>query len=131
MLFTHRNGSLSRFLRQIGYGLKLAASSIFLTAVFSSAGLVHGTMDLADDPMMAVIKPAPANIMILLDDSESMTFEVLTTGYYEGRFPDPDKNEQEGFAYIFYSPEDHIRSVTRERRAGWATATHGVGCGRA
>ena len=129
MLSTHRNGSLSGFLQQIGTGLKLVASSIFLTAVFFSAGPAHGIMDLADDPMMAVIKPAPANIMILLDDSESMTFEVLTTGYYEGRFPDPDKIEQEGFAYIFDSPEDNafqdtIGYMGQEDRKLWKSQSH-------
>jgi len=129
LLSTHPNGSLSEFLQQIGSGLKLVASSIFLTAVFFSTGPVHGAMDLADDPMMAVIKPAPANIMILLDDSESMTFEVLKVGCYEGRFPDPDKDEHEGFAYIFDSPEDNIHRdsigyMGQEDRKLWKSQSH-------
>ena len=96
LTFKKHNYSLAGFLQQNCTGLIIVLLSTFLTAAFFSAVPVQGAMDLADEPMMAAIKPAPANIMILLDDSESMTFEVLTADYYEGRFPNPDKDEQEG-----------------------------------
>jgi len=78
-------------------GLIIVFLSTFLTAVFFSTNPVHGAMDLADEPMMTRIKSAPANIMILLDDSGSMTFEVLAADYFEGRFPNPDEGEQDGY----------------------------------
>jgi type IV pilus assembly protein PilY1 len=59
-------------------------------------------MDLADEPLLAKIKPAPANIMFLLDDSSSMTFEVLIKGTYEGRYPHPENgSEESGYFYVF------------------------------
>jgi type IV pilus assembly protein PilY1 len=64
-------------------------------------------MDIADQPIMTEIKPAPANIMILLDDSTSMTFEVLAANYYEGRFPNPAEGEQDGYGYIFDDAGDN------------------------
>ena len=61
-------------------------------------------MDLSDEPMLAQIKPAPANIMIVLDDSGSMTFEILIQGQYDGRHPNPrwgDDADRYGFCFIF------------------------------
>ena len=81
--------SFAGFTEQFCTGAIIVILSTFLTVVFFSATPVHGAMDLADQPMMTAIKAAPANIMILLDDSASMTFEVLAADYYEGRFPNP------------------------------------------
>lgn len=64
-------------------------------------------MDLSDEPMLSQIKPAPANIMILLDDSGSMALEVLALDYEEGRFPRPGEDESNGYGYIFDSPQNH------------------------
>jgi hypothetical protein len=69
------NSSFAGFSEQVCAGLRILFFSAFLTAVFFSTNSGHGAMDLADQPMMTSIKPAPANIMILLDDSDSMTFE--------------------------------------------------------
>jgi len=60
-----------------------------------------GAMDLADEPMMAQIKAPPANIMIVLDDSGSMTFDVLIPGQYEGRYPNPDQSNTYWYGYVF------------------------------
>ena len=81
--------------------------STLLTAAFFSTTPVQGAMDLADQPMMTAIKPAPANLMILLDDSTSMTFEVLAANFFEGRFPNPDEGEQDGYGYIFDDAGDN------------------------
>ena len=86
-------------------------------------------MDIADEPMMAVIKPAPANIMILLDDSGSMTFEVLTADYYEGRFPNPEEDEKDGYGYIFdddgnHASQDAIRYMGPAGRKFWKSQSH-------
>jgi type IV pilus assembly protein PilY1 len=95
------------FLQHACIGLIRVFLSSILTAFFFSTTAAHGAMDLADVPMMAAIKPAPASIMILLDDSESMRFEVLTADYYEGRFPNPDEDEKDGFGYIFDDDASH------------------------
>ncbi len=72
-----------------------------------------GAIDLADEPLMAKIKPAPANIMILLDDSGSMNFEIVVEGEKEGRYPlpadyyDSSASGDVGdgiFAYVFDDP---------------------------
>ena len=77
-------------------GLNMLFLITVLTVVFLPANPVDGAMDLADEPLMTEIKPAPANIMILWDDSKSMTFEVLAAGSYEGCFPNPNGDEQHG-----------------------------------
>jgi type IV pilus assembly protein PilY1 len=58
---------------------------------------VQAQLDLADHPLMAQIKPAPASIMILLDDSGSMSCETLAEED-GGYFPNPDGTD---FCYIF------------------------------
>jgi type IV pilus assembly protein PilY1 len=118
------NYSFAGFSEQFCAGLIMVFLSTFLTVVFFSTSPVHGAMDLADEPMMTEIKPAPANIMILLDDSESMTFEVLAADYYEGRFPNPDEDEQDGYCYIFDSAggngfADAIRYMGQAGRKRW------------
>ncbi len=105
------NSSFEGFSEQVCAGLRILFFSAFLTAISFSTNPVHGAMDLADIPMMAEIKPAPANIMILLDDSDSMTFEVLAADYYEGRFPNPDQDGQDGYCYIFENAADNAFQV--------------------
>ena len=109
---------MKRYLKQPGYslagfskpfctGLIMVFLSTLLTVVLFSTNPVLGSMDLADQPIITAITPPPANIMILLDDSGSMTFEVLAADYYEGRFPNPDEDEQDGYGYIFDHPGDN------------------------
>ncbi len=123
------NESFAGTMKRIFTGLIIVFLSIILTAVFFSSDPVHGALDLADEPMMTTIKPAPANIMILLDDSGSMTFEVLAAGYYEGRFPNPGEDEQDGFCYIFNHPDenafqDAIRYMEQTDRKLWKSQSH-------
>jgi len=75
----------------------------WLAAQWFLPATAAGAMDLSDEPMLAQIKPAPANIMIVLDDSGSMTFEILIPGQYDGRYPNPRYSPPDvnGFCYIF------------------------------
>ena len=117
------------FSQQFSAGLTIVFLSTFWAAVFFSTNPAHGTMDLADGPMMTEIKPAPANIMILLDDSGSMTFEVLSADNYEGRFPNPDQDDQNGYCYIFDDAgddtfQDDIRYMGQAGRKLWKSQSH-------
>ena len=94
-------------------------------------GIPHSlSMDLADEPLMAKIKPAPPNIMFLLDDSASMTFEVLIDGKYDGRYPrSKDDTGEGGFFYIFdYLNDDALTDAARymgaEARKFWQSQNH-------
>ena len=75
----------------------------WLSALCFLPGTAAGAMDLADEPLIVQSKPAPANIMILLDDSGSMTFEILIAGKYDGRYPNSrfSPPDEKGFCYIF------------------------------
>jgi type IV pilus assembly protein PilY1 len=104
---------------------------IWLPALCLLPGTAVGEMDLADEPMMAQIKPAPANIMIVLDDSGSMTFEVLAAGYYDGRFPNPDEGTTDGYCYIYDHLGDNaytnaIRYMGSEGRKYWKSQYYGI-----
>ena len=117
---------------------------VLLPALGLLPGRAVGAMDLSDEPMLAQIKPAPANIMIVLDDSGSMTFEILIQGQYDGRFPNPmfDPPDAEGFCYIFdylgdnayaYDPgedrwddRDNRRYMLEDSRNYWKSQFSGV-----
>ena len=98
--FKQHNSSIAGLSQPYWAGLIIVLIGTSLTAVLFFGNPVHGAMDLADEPLITGIKPAPANIMILLDDSTSMSFEVLAADYYEGRFPNPVEEEREGYCYI-------------------------------
>ncbi len=88
-------------------GLVLGAFLLLPTAPLVAGST--GSLDLADEPMMASIKPAPANIMFLLDDSGSMLFEILIKGEYDGRYPSPldtSAEKKNGFCFIFDDMQD-------------------------
>ena len=104
---------------------------VMLSALCLSSGTSDGAMDLADEPMLAQTKPAPANIMIVLDDSGSMTFEVLVAGYYDGRYPNPDEGTTDGYCYIYdylgdNAYTDAIRYMGSEGRKYWKSQYYGV-----
>jgi type IV pilus assembly protein PilY1 len=90
-----------------------------LSALFSAILLIASPdcagMNLADEPLLAKIKPAPPSIMFLLDDSGSMTYEVLIKGKYDGRYPTPeDDSGENGYFYIFdYMNDDAIADSSR------------------
>jgi Tfp pilus tip-associated adhesin PilY1 len=53
--------------------------------------------DISDIPLDARFESAPPNILIALDDSGSMSFEILVPGAYDGRYVDH-------FDYVFDNP---------------------------
>ncbi|MGD8263932.1 MAG: PilC/PilY family type IV pilus protein [Desulfobacterales bacterium] len=76
--------------------------STLILGVVVNAKRLRAEIELADTPMLALVKAPPANIMMLLDDSGSMTFEILIKGAYDGSYPSPDSDDDEhGYCYIF------------------------------
>jgi type IV pilus assembly protein PilY1 len=89
-----------------------------------------GAMDISDEPLIVQSKPPPANIMIVMDDSGSMTFEFLVDGYYEGRFNKPNYNEASSYAYIYDYMGDNAYTIDgwylgSEGRAYWKSQWYG------
>ncbi len=123
----HRNElplSAATFANKSDRPLVIVFLIMLLTTIGISAVPARAAMDLADTPMMSKIQPAPANIMILLDDSGSMTFEILAAGYYDGRFPNPAQDEENGYCYIFdylgdNAYQDALRYMGTEGRKYW------------
>jgi len=139
--FVKRGSMMRHFRKQLishGNGSELFRTFpviLFFWAILSapclSPGTAAGAMDLADEPMMAQIKAAPANIMIVLDDSGSMTFEVLAAGYYDGRFPNPNQGTEDGYCYIYdylgdNAYTDSLRYMGSEGRKYWKSQFYGV-----
>jgi len=70
----------------------------------------------------------------LLDDSGSMTFEILVKGEYDGQFPnpDPETTDKEGFCYVFdnmgdgYNYSESWRQMDAETRKYWRSQWHEV-----
>jgi len=124
---------LQRF--KSGPGLRgLAIGFCILTAavLFLGALQAHGEVDLADVPMFTKINPPPTNLMILQDDSGSMTFEILVRGAYDGEFPNPAYSDTEGFAYVFddmgdgYNLSGDWRHMSEEDRKYWRSRWYEV-----
>jgi type IV pilus assembly protein PilY1 len=122
-----------------GHGLRvLVIGFCVLTAavLFFGALLAHGAdggIDLADAPLFTKINPPPTNLMMLLDDSGSMTFEILVKGLYDGYFPpiyvDPDSGQTRGFCYVFddvYTYDHEWRYLREEGRKYWRSQWHEV-----
>jgi type IV pilus assembly protein PilY1 len=79
---------------------------ILLSAVSMSNQRALAQLDLADTPLMALVNSPPANIMVLVDDSGSMDYEILVKGQFEARYPSPidptkDGRKENGFSYVF------------------------------
>ena len=121
--FGYRN-----WLRMVVIGFCILTAGI----LFLGAILAHGEIDLADVPMFTKINPPPPNLMLLLDDSGSMTFEILVRGSYDGEFPNPDYSPTEGFSYVFdnmgdgYNLSGSWRQMDQETRKYWRSQFHEV-----
>ncbi|MBW2412367.1 MAG: hypothetical protein JRF72_21415, partial [Deltaproteobacteria bacterium] len=87
-------------------------TAIFAALLFavSFGSLPAPAVDIADAPMFTRIHPPPANIMVVLDDSGSMAFEILVRGTYDGRYPNPDQAEPErdGYCFVFDEMGDNV-----------------------
>jgi len=125
------------YLKRLGYRnwLRMAVIGfcVLTTGIlFLGAILAHGEIDLADEPMFTKINPPPFNLMIVLDDSGSMTYEILVRGRYDGQFPNPDYSSTQGFCYVFdnmgdgYNLTDAYRQMTEEDRRFWRSQWHVV-----
>jgi type IV pilus assembly protein PilY1 len=132
----NKNDSNS-YLQRLGYrnGLRMVVIGFcVLTAgiLFLGALLAHGEIDLADGPLFTKINPPPTNIMLLLDDSGSMTFEILVRGAYDGEFPNPNYSSTEGFCYVFddmgdgYNYTEPYRHLGEEGRKYWRSQFYEV-----
>jgi len=122
---------IDSYLQKFGYKHWLRILAIgfcILTAgiLFFGAMLAHGEVDLADVPMFTQINPPPPNIMILMDDSGSMTFEVLAKGQFEGQFITAEDN----FCYVFgnlgdnYNNSSYCSNFDSEDRKYWKSQFH-------
>jgi type IV pilus assembly protein PilY1 len=103
--------------------------------LFFGAILAYGQddpVDLADAPLFTKINPPPTNLMILQDDSGSMTFEILFRGGYDGQFPNPDESNTQGYCYVFddmgdgYNINDDWRHMGETGRRYWRSQWHAV-----
>ena len=78
--------------------------AILICVVSVSNRRALAQLDLSDTPLMALVNSPPANIMVLVDDSGSMDFEILVKGQWEARYPNPlDTSDlkENGFSYVF------------------------------
>ncbi len=133
------HNDIDSYLQRFGYKHWLRVLAIgfcILTAgiLFFGAMLAHGQVDLADAPLFTKMNPPPSNLMILLDDSGSMTFEILVRGEYDGQFPnpDPETTDTQAFNYVFddmddgYNYSDSWRQMDAESRKYWRSQWHEV-----
>jgi type IV pilus assembly protein PilY1 len=132
-MFNHNdvNAYLQRLRYQYQHGLRvLVRGFCVLTAgvLFFGAMPAHGEVDLADVPMFTQINPPPPNIMILMDDSGSMTYEVLAKGQIEGRFI---TSSGDNLCYVFgdlgdgyYVSSFFCSSFDSEDRKYWKSQFH-------
>lgn len=97
-----------------GTGIRKAQT--LLAAAFALAAWVMAVgnadadfqpVDLAAAPMFSSILAPPANIMILLDDSGSMTWEILVEGKTGGLIPKPFSSTA-GYAFVFDNPGNSL-----------------------
>jgi type IV pilus assembly protein PilY1 len=108
-----------------------AIIGLYLLAATSAGAEV----DLADGPLFTRIQPPPADIMVVLDDSGSMAFEVLVRGTYDGRFPNPELEEQDrerdGYCFVFDEMGDNVyteenRYMREKGRKYWHSQWYGT-----
>ena len=82
----------SKHASKIRYGLCVfcLAGAMIVVALFCSSPS-RAELDLSDVPLSALVKSPPANIMLVLDDSKSMTCEVLIAQKSDGFYPKFDE----------------------------------------
>ena len=123
-------GFQSRRFRAIGI-CGLMAANLFL-----GVQPTYADVELADAPLFTKVNPPATNLMILQDDSGSMTYDILVKGYYDGYFPpvyyDPADERTKGFSYLFddmgdgYNYTDSWRYLGQEGRKYWRSQWHAV-----
>lgn len=116
----------------------IMALGLGLSAILLKGIPVYAAMDLADAPLLNKIKPPVPNLMILMDDSGSMSFEILVAGRFGGEFENPEDtttDKTKGFCYYFDDMDDGYkmtglnnayRQMDAEDRKYWRTQWHEV-----
>ncbi len=90
----------------------------------------YGDIDLADEPLFTKVNPPPTNLMIVQDDSGSMTYEILVKDMYDGQFPNPNSTSTQGYCYVFDDMKDGVnyndewRYLGEEGRKYWRSQWH-------
>ena len=107
-------------------------SGLMAAFLLLGAQAVWADVELADEPLLTKVNPPPTNLMILQDDSGSMTYEILVKGQYEGQFPNPDSTSTRGYCYVFddmgegYNYTDEYRYLGEKGRKYWRSQWHAV-----
>lgn len=135
-------GSKNRSVGQIRL-IVILLTYILFGVVSAGSNPAQAELDLADTPMLALVKSPPANLMFVLDESGSMTYEILIKGQYDGRYPSPldtSTDKVNGFCYIFdylgdnaYEWDDadardekyNLRYMLAEYRTFWKSQYYG------
>lgn len=78
-------------------GIRYCLRVCYLAGAVMGAALAGGSpacaeLEIADVPLSALVQSPPANIMLVIDDSKSMTCEVLMAGKSNGFFPKFDQS---------------------------------------
>ncbi len=99
--------------------------------LFFGALPAHGEVELADAPLFTQINPPPTNLMILQDDSGSMTFEILVRADMTGNFPNPDSSVQKdsvmySMIWVMVTIYDDWRHMGEEGRKYWRSQWYEV-----
>ncbi|TYT75083.1 PilC/PilY family type IV pilus protein [Desulfobotulus mexicanus] len=79
------------------------ACTVFALFILSGIFWSARAVEISDQPILNIIKPPPANIMFLIDNSQTMNFEILMEGTRRrGLFyRDSDPFNVWGYAYLF------------------------------
>jgi type IV pilus assembly protein PilY1 len=111
---------------------KAPACAVLILALF---GLLPpaalSTVELTDVPMETKFQPAPANIMVIQDDSGSMDFDFLVLNKYDGGYPYLAGGTSV-YVYLFDNVGDDVygsdsqRYLGGERRKWWKSQWHKV-----
>jgi type IV pilus assembly protein PilY1 len=127
-LLTHHHHERSAVARsKIVNSAKLGMIFLCLLICTANPGqrAAFGELDLADTPLLALVRPPPANLMIVMDDSTSMTYEILFKEGYQGCLPKTaGTGGKDGFCYVFDDLGDNVetdagRHMISEDRKLW------------
>ena len=124
-------------IQKLSIWMVLAPAFILAFGLIPIAGISDAAaLDLADAPLLNKSNPPPPNLMILMDDSWSMGYDILVSGRFGGEFENPEDgtaDKVEGFCYYFDDmfdgykfPTGAYRQMDAEDRKYWRTQWHEV-----
>ncbi len=94
------SGSRNKFKIRYCLSVFCLAGAVLEIAIFWGSP-AQADLDLADVPLSALVKSPPANIMLVIDDSRSMSCEVVMAGQSEGFFPKFAENGEPSGTYCY------------------------------